>query len=73
MRMKNKYSKETQKWIDSTKTAYNILKSMSLKDLQRLGKLGGLDMTHYKTKSLIAKGLMIRLGAVLPVEFDKWK
>jgi hypothetical protein len=73
MRMKNKYSKETQKWIDSTKTAYNIFKSMPLKDLKRLGDLSGLDMNHYKTKSLLAKGIMIRLGAILPVEFDKWK
>lgn len=38
-----------------------ILKRLSLLDLQYLGNAAGLDMKHYNTKSLIIKGLMIRL------------
>jgi len=71
--MKTKYSKETQEWINKTKKAYTVLKSMELKDLQRLGDIGGLDMSHYTTKSLLAKGLLIQLGACMPNEGDTWK
>lgn len=71
--MKNKYSKEVRAWIAQTRITYNIFKSMPLKDLEYLRDLGGLDPNHYKSKSLIAKGLMVKLGGFLPVEFDTWK
>lgn len=69
--MKN--NKEVQAWIDETRRAYNILKTMPKTSLKVLANLGGLDLNHYTTKSLLAKGLMIKLGTVLPIEMKKWK
>ena len=73
MKLRNKYNKDVQEWIAKARKAYLILKRIPLKDLQVLGDQGGLDMNHYKTKMMISKGLMIRLGSCLPVEFDKWR
>jgi len=69
-----KQAKEVTKWIAETKQNYNMLKSLSLKNLTLLGKQAGLDMTYYTTKSKISKGLIIRLtSGMLPIEFNNWK
>ena len=60
---------ELKEWKADVKREYNILMGLPLKKLQHLGKMGGLDMTHYKTKDMISKGLMIRLNSILPVNF----
>jgi len=71
--IKNRANQELKTWIYDTKRAYNIFKKMPARNLYHLGMVSGLDMSHYKTKSLMAKGLMIKLGTILPVQFSSWK
>jgi len=69
-----KYNKKVREWIDETKKAYNALKRIPMKDLKIIGNQAGLHMGHYKTKKMIAKGLMIRLtSGMIPIEFNTWK
>ena len=72
--MKNtKNTKETQLWINKTKKQYNIIKSLKIEHLKTLIDLAELEPRVYKTKSMMAKGLMMKLGGVLPIELQNWK
>ena len=67
--MKNQNVKE---WVKETKKVYNNFKNMPLKQLKPICQLAGMDMTHYTTRSLMAKGLIMALGSVTPIEMEKW-
>ena len=61
-------------WIWETQRTYNIFKRMSVNDLKLLSKQAGLDLNHYKTKSMMAKGLVMTLTrGMIPVDFGSWK
>jgi len=60
---------QVQQWENDTKRLFNILMKQKKKDLVHVGAMAGLDMSYYKTKNLIAKGLMIRLCSPLPISF----
>lgn len=42
-------------------SAFSILNSLSFRKLQVLGSAAGLDLSAYKTKCLLIKGILIRL------------
>jgi hypothetical protein len=74
MRVKQMKNKELTDWISETKKCYRVLKKMPIEDLKTLAKMGGLDLDHYKTKTILAKGMMVRLSnGMLPTEMSKWK
>lgn len=57
-------------WIKETQHTYNIFKRMSIGDLKLLSKQAGLDLNYYKTKSLMAKGLVMTLTrCAIPIDF----
>ena len=66
-------NKELKDWIAANKRIYNILKKLPKKQLYDIAKYSGLDMDYYKTKSSVSKGILCRLGSVLPIEMKGWK
>ena len=66
--------KDIKEWVGETHCIFLTLKGLNLRDLKRMGRYAGLDIDNYKTKAMIAKGLMIIMNSSgMPNASKDWK